>query len=81
VRHFTFQEAGIMNGLFFQTNGSMEASVASLRSLLAGLEQPFSDGDAVGVKPHWGERGNRSFLPPVYAREIGGDGCRGMAMH
>lgn len=59
-----------MEGLFFQTNGSMEGSVASLRSLLAGLEQPFSGGDAIGVKLHWGERGNRSFLPPVYAREV-----------
>jgi uncharacterized Fe-S center protein len=24
----------------------------------------------VGIKLHWGEKGNRSFLPPVYARQI-----------
>ncbi len=34
------------------------------------MQHPFGAGDAVGVKLHWGELGNHSYLPPVYAREI-----------
>jgi uncharacterized protein len=41
-----------------------------LRALLGDLKAPFARGDRVGIKLHWGERGNRSFLPPAYAREI-----------
>ncbi len=29
---------------------------------------PFHPGDRIGIKLHWGERGNRSFLPPDYAK-------------
>ena len=45
-------------------------SPESLRRLLAGLEKRFSSGRQVGVKVHWGERGNTGFLHPRYAREI-----------
>jgi len=31
---------------------------------------PFCPGERVGIKLHWGERGNRSFLPPIYAKTI-----------
>jgi hypothetical protein len=41
-----------------------------LGSLLGDLKAPFARGDRVGIKLHWGERGNHSFLPPDYAREI-----------
>ncbi|NLA40848.1 MAG: DUF362 domain-containing protein [Smithella sp.] len=30
----------------------------------------FDAGDRVGIKLHWGERGNKGYLPPDYAREI-----------
>ncbi|MDI6776367.1 MAG: DUF362 domain-containing protein [Syntrophales bacterium] len=56
--------------LFQKIGGSPEGYVASLRVLLGQLKPPFARGDRVGIKLHWGERGNRSFLPPVYAREI-----------
>ena len=42
----------------------------NLRILLSSYKCPFPDASDVGIKIHWGERGNRSFLPPVYAREI-----------
>ncbi len=44
--------------------------VGELRRLLEKMEAPFRRGDRVGIKLHWGERENRSFLPPDYAREI-----------
>ena len=45
-------------------------SIESLRKLLEDLPMPFKTGDRVGIKLHWGEKGNHSFLPPDYAREI-----------
>ena len=56
--------------LFQKISGPLEGYVTSLRVLLGQLKPPFTGGDRVGIKLHWGERGNRSFLPPVYAREI-----------
>ena len=41
-----------------------------LRSLLSSMKMPCTEPGEVGIKLHWGERGNHSFLPPVYAREI-----------
>jgi uncharacterized Fe-S center protein len=41
-----------------------------LSSLLGDLKSPFRRGYTVGIKLHWGEKGNRSFLPPTYAEEI-----------
>jgi uncharacterized Fe-S center protein len=45
-------------------------TVASLRILLKELKTPFTSGQKVGIKLHWGERGNHTFLPPDLAREI-----------
>jgi uncharacterized protein len=38
--------------------------------LLDKFDNPFAVGETVGIKVHWGERGNRSYLHPRYAREI-----------
>lgn len=38
--------------------------------LLTRMEYPFKEGQSVGIKLHWGESGNRSYLEPEYAREI-----------
>ena len=61
-----------MNMLFSGTAGGEHEAVAALKNLLAEMRHPFHAGDSVGVKLHWGERGNESYLPPVYAREIVG---------
>ena len=45
-------------------------SAESLRTLMQGLSHPFSAGESVGIKIHWGERGNKSYLHPRYTREI-----------
>jgi uncharacterized Fe-S center protein len=59
-----------MNLLFSRIKGSQQDAAASLKSLLATMDHPFHKDDSVGVKLHWGERGNHSYLPPEYAREI-----------
>lgn len=59
-----------MDILFSKVQESEQDTAAPLKSLLAKMRHPFSKGDSVGVKLHWGERGNHSYLPPVYAREI-----------
>jgi uncharacterized protein len=41
-----------------------------LQEQLNVTKNPFHPGDRIGVKLHWGERGNRSFLPPDYAKTI-----------
>jgi len=43
-----------------------------LRHLLDGMVHSFTPGDKVGIKIHWGERGNRSFLSPLFTRTIVG---------
>jgi len=45
-------------------------AVAALREILDWFVVPFPKGARVGVKVHWGERGNRSHLPPFFTREI-----------
>ncbi len=45
-------------------------TVETLRRLLDGIGNPFAAGDSVGVKIHWGERGNHGYLHPRYTREI-----------
>ncbi len=45
-------------------------SAESLRGLLQELSPSFTAGESVGIKIHWGERGNESFLHPRYTREI-----------
>jgi uncharacterized Fe-S center protein len=42
----------------------------TLRRLLDGIMKPFTAGDTVGIKIHWGEKGNEGFLSPLYTREI-----------
>jgi len=51
-------------------DGTQQGTISSLKSLLASLDHPFTRGSSVGIKLHWGERGNMSFLDPVYAREV-----------
>ena len=46
------------------------ASVESLRTLLRKIAFPFKAGQTVGIKLHWGEKKNKNFLNPRYAREI-----------
>lgn len=46
------------------------AALDALDTLLGMLDVPFSRGSRVGVKLHWGERGNKSYLEPAYARGI-----------
>jgi uncharacterized protein len=60
-----------MADFFFEpVTGKQKPYVESLRNLLEKLQYPFSSGDSVGIKLHWGERGNKGFLPPDYAKEI-----------
>lgn len=49
-----------------------EGTIDALRMLLKGLKRPFGSGKKVGIKLHWGERGNHTFLPPILAKEIAG---------
>ena len=42
----------------------------TLRRLLTGVDTPFAAGETVGIKIHWGEKGNHCFLHPRYTREI-----------
>lgn len=50
--------------------GDAAAHQAALVDLLPGLQVPFGSGDRVGVKIHWGERGNRSYLDAGYVRAL-----------
>ena len=52
--------------------GETKPYVESLRKLLGQFQAPFTSGDSVGIKLHWGERGNKGYLPPDYAKEIAG---------
>ena len=52
--------------------GKEKPYVESLRQLLVQFQSPFTSGDGVGIKLHWGERGNKSYLPADYAKEIAG---------
>ncbi len=51
------------------SNGSR---LNSLKAVLGELRLPFSSGDRIGIKLHWGEMGNENYLPPIYAKEIVG---------
>ncbi len=59
-----------MNELFYPADQSGPESLAALGSLLKELKHPFRKGESVGIKLHWGERGNHGYLPPSYAKEI-----------
>ena len=56
--------------IFYPVQENRNERIVSLRQLLKNLQVPYKMGDSVAVKLHWGERGNTSFLPPLYAREI-----------
>jgi len=60
----------MQNIITYLTDGTVEENIRALRALLATFKVPYRAGDSIGIKLHWGERGNRSFLPPDYAREI-----------
>jgi uncharacterized Fe-S center protein len=45
-------------------------SPEALHSLLNMFPHPFSAGDRVGIKLHWGERGNENYIRPPYAQKI-----------
>ena len=62
-----------MAAIFFEkVTGKEKPYVESLQQLLEQFKPPFASGDSVGIKLHWGERGNRGYLPPDYAKEIAG---------
>lgn len=42
----------------------------ALRRLLAKIPFHQKPGATIGIKLHWGEQGNHSFIPPQHAREI-----------
>jgi len=57
--------------VFFATlSDEQKPYIESLRKVLEQFHPPFVTGDRIGIKLHWGERGNEGFLPPDYAREI-----------
>jgi uncharacterized Fe-S center protein len=58
------------NTIFVPSTGTTENHLAGLQALLARLTSPYRSGDVVGIKLHWGERGNLRYLPPLFAREI-----------
>jgi len=58
--------------IFESVENQNKPYIEPLKLLLAKLRHPFAKGDRVGIKLHWGERGNQGFLPPDYAREIAG---------
>jgi len=65
----TESSPAIANKLVYVPTASA-GDTAPLRTLLTRLDYPFERGQSVGVKIHWGERGNHSFLPPHYTQEI-----------
>ena len=59
-----------MEIIFEPVGGQEKPYIESLRKVLEQFQIPFTAGDRIGIKLHWGERGNVGFLPPDYAREI-----------
>jgi uncharacterized Fe-S center protein len=56
--------------IFCKVEGPKEGYLNILNSLLGKMTSPFKKGESIGIKLHWGERGNRSYLSPNYAKEI-----------
>ena len=50
--------------------GGQGKAVAALSAALSEIKTPWAGRARVGIKLHWGERGNHSYLPPAYARQI-----------
>lgn len=61
-----------MGILFTPADGTAEGALSALKSLLSQMELPFARGSSVGIKLHWGEQGNTSFLDAAYAKEVAG---------
>jgi uncharacterized protein len=59
-----------MSELFQKAGSGEQDNAQALSALLREMSVPFSPGDRVGIKLHWGERGNRTHLPPAYAKGI-----------
>jgi len=59
-----------MNLLFSKIQDPRQDAMTALKDLLGKMDHPFQKGDSIGIKLHWGERGNHSYLPPEYTREI-----------
>ena len=55
---------------FERSDGTQPGTISALRSIIETLDPPFSRGSSVGIKLHWGELGNNSYLDPAYAREV-----------
>ncbi|MDO9584956.1 MAG: DUF362 domain-containing protein [Syntrophales bacterium] len=58
--------------VFKKITPAPEGTTETLWMLLKELKRPFGPGKKVGIKLHWGEMGNRTFLPPVLAKGIVG---------
>ncbi len=56
--------------IFRESTLSEASQIDALRGVLSEMSLPLSAGSSVGIKLHWGEIGNKNFLPPVYAREV-----------
>ena len=59
-----------MSIIFEAVKGKTKPYIKSLQKTLKQFQPPFAPGDRVGIKLHWGERGNEGYLPPDYAKEI-----------
>jgi len=59
-----------MNLLFSKIKDHRQDAMTALKDLLGKMDHPFQKGDSIGIKLYWGERGNHSYLPPEYTREI-----------
>lgn len=55
---------------FQECSETSESKLTALKTVLEKTKKPFKSGDSVGIKLHWGERGNKNYLSAVYAREI-----------
>mgnify|MGYP000564503585 CR=1 FL=1 len=58
------------NIIFKKCTSSQNSKIEALRSVIREMRVPFGRGDTVGIKLHWVERGNKNYLPPIYAKEI-----------
>ena len=60
--------------LYLPQRGQHSEMAASLGELLKNIELPWAKKKSrIGIKLHWGEPGNKTFLPPDYARAVAGD--------